>query len=492
MLEALKNAQNQTLTENEAVTFSSTLNHCLDLFATIGALRKAKSSEILQRFSLAFFENAELALKIIFFARDIRQGLGERRVFRIALSWLAYKYPHLVIPNIPLIPEYGRFDDVLVLLNTPCEKEMATYIAKKLDSDLKAAQAKKPISLLSKWLPSINSSSLETQKLAKRVAKLLHFREAKYRTTLSSLRQNLGLIETYLTNKDYSFAYSNKPSRALFKYRAAFLRNDQKRYTDFLTAVAEGQAHLHTGNLWPFDIVHQILNRTQPPSPAELQSLEVSWQALEDYTQGQNALVVMDGSGSMYGSQDPCPADVALSLSIYFAERNVGAFNNHFITFSQNPRLIEIHGANIWEKVNYCRKFDEVANTNLEGVFNLILEAALAKNAKPCELPQSLYIISDMEFDRCTRSSNLTNFENAKTLFEEHGYKLPRVVFWNVESRNRQQPVTQNTQGVILVSGNSPRIFSLITSEKATPLSYMLEILNDKRYAQIKIPKTTY
>jgi len=211
----------------------------------------------------------------------------------------------------------------------------------------------------------------------------------------------------------------------------------------------------------------------------------VTWNAQEDFTNGENALVVVDGSASMYGGARPLPAAIALSLGIYFAERNKGIFHNHFITFSCNPRLVEIKGADILDRVRYCHDFNEVANTNIQKVFELILDAAVKNKVSQAELPSTLYFISDMEFDSCSEDAGMTNFEYARDLFVRNGYTLPKVVFWNVQSRNRHQPVTQNEQGVALVSGSTPRIFSMITSGNLSPYAFMLEVLNSERYANI-------
>ena len=220
-------------------------------------------------------------------------------------------------------------------------------------------------------------------------------------------------------------------------------------------------------------------------SDQEANAIDATWRAQEDFTGSENALVVIDGSGSMYCRTDPMPATVALSLGIYFAERNTGAFRNHFITFSEKPQLVEIKGETILEKVRYCHDFNEVANTNIQKVFELILRTAVKNKVPQAEMPSTLYIISDMEFDYCAEGADLTNFEYAKKIFAEAGYQLPRVVFWNVQSRNQQQPVTQNEQGVALVSGCTPRIFSMLKSGILSPLGYMLDILGAERYAKI-------
>jgi hypothetical protein len=220
-------------------------------------------------------------------------------------------------------------------------------------------------------------------------------------------------------------------------------------------------------------------------SDEERAAIDVTWKAQEDFTNGENALVVVDGLGSMYDRMKPMPAAIALSLGIYFAERNTGTFRNHFVTFSEMPRLVEIKGADILEKVRYCESFNEAANTNIQKVFELVLKMAVKNSVPQNELPKTLYFISDMEFDSCTQDSKMTNFEYAKELFARNDYSLPRVVFWNVASRDLQQPVTMNEQGVVLVSGSTPRVFSMLKSGVLSPYMYMMEILGSERYAKI-------
>ena len=483
MLEYLKKEAGRTYTENGALTHASTHSHCLDLFATVGALREQSEEVIRTRFVRAFTEDPDLAVKLLFFARDVRGGLGERRVFRICLQWLANNAPHTVKKNIPYIAEYGRWDDLLSLLGTPCQYLALAQIRKQLMADLTAMDMGDDVSLLAKWLPSVNASNPETVRMAKQVARYLGMTDAQYRKTLVKLRARIRILENDLREKDYSFDYAKQPSKALFKYRKAFLRNDSERYEDFLDKVSRGEAKLHAGTLTPYEIIAPFFDRQV--DDREAASIDATWNAQEDFTGGENALVVIDGSGSMYCFGEPRPASVALSLGIYFAERNRGLFRDHFITFSEKPQLVQIKGKTILEKVRYCHGFNEVANTNLQRVFELILNAAV-KNAVPQEeLPSTLYIISDMEFDACAEGADVTNFEYAKKRFEEAGYKLPRVVFWNVQSRNTQQPVTQNEQGVALVSGCSPRIFGMLTAGTLSPMGYMLDILGSERYAKI-------
>lgn len=486
MLQYLKQESNKTFTENGATTYSSTLSGCLDLFATVGALRWKSEEEIVSRFIRAYTENKDVAMKLLFFARDIRGGLGERRIFRIILKWLACNEPDSLRKNLYYIAEYGRFDDLMILFGTPLEKDMLEYIKTQLYKDLDGAENGGDVSLLAKWLPSVNASNSETKRLAKKVARFLGLDDATYRKLLVSLRAGIHIIENNLRERDYTFDYEKQPSKALFKYRNAFIRNDGERYKEFLNKVDRGETRLNTNVLTPYEIITPFFNRIV--SDEERTSINATWNALEDFTKDENALAVIDGSGSMYGGSDPIPATVALSLGIYFAERNKGAFKNHFITFSKNPQLVEIKGDDILDKVRYCHDYNEVANTNIQRVFELILNAAKRNHIPEAELPRRLYIISDMEFDYCADGANLTNFEYAKKLFEDAGYKLPEVIFWNVSSQNRQQPVTKNEQGVLLVSGCTPRLFSMIADgsiSDSTPYEFMMEVLMSERYEKI-------
>ena len=368
-----------------------------------------------------------------------------------------------------------------MLMNTPAHAAAVALLREQFEMDMKSLASGEPVSLLGKWLPSINAHNSEAVKLAKQLARAFGMNEAQYRKALSALRQKICILENNLRERDYTFNYACQPSKAMFKYRKAFLRNDEVRYRSFMQSVSAGEAVLHTGVLMPYEIVSAAYNAV----PSERAALDVTWNALENFTRGENALVVADGSGSMYWGGNPTPATVAQSLAIYFAEHNQGIFHNHFITFSMTPQLVEIKGNDIVEKVRFCRTFNECANTNLQAVFELILQTAVMNRLPQAMLPTTLYIISDMEFDTCAANSSLTNFEQAKQLYRSYGYELPHVVFWNVQSRNEQQPVKINEQGVALVSGCNPRLFSQVMSGETNPYTYMMNVIGGERYRMI-------
>jgi len=373
MLKFLKKEANLTATENGAITFETTQSDCLDLFATIGALRNESESEILARFDRAWAEDADTAIKMLFFARDVRGGLGERNVFRTIFKNMAQDRLNSVEKNLWAVSEFGRYDDLLCLLDTPAKQAVLKHIKMQLEKDMKALDDGETISLIGKWLPSINASNVDTVRYGKMIAKYLGFTDAEYRKTLSKLRADIAIIENNLRVSDYSFDYSKQPSKAMLKYRKAFLRNDGERYKEFLTKVEKGEATLHARTLLPYEIIAPALKGASI-SADERYSMDVTWKAQDDFTNGKNALVVVDGSGSMYMRMKPTPISVAISLGVYFAERNEGAFRNHFITFSTKPRLVDIKGKDIYEKVKYVASFNEVANTNIQKVFELILE----------------------------------------------------------------------------------------------------------------------
>ncbi len=489
-LSQLKMQSNLTYTENGAKTLRSTGSSVLDLFGTIGALRHADSQDILGRFIRAYAEDHLLSMKILFYARDIRGGLGERRTFQLILLWLADNEPDVIKKNLKLIPEFGRWDDLMVLFGTECEAAAVQTIRDQLDKDWENLKNGESVSLLGKWMPSINASDPVKRRLALKLADRLNMRPAEYRKMLSKLRAAIDLTENYLREMNYSLMdYEKQPSKAMLKYRKAFLRNDGENYQEYLRKVSSGQAKMNTGTLMPYELIREVFGWNL--SDEERKALDVTWNALPDYCDGRNAIAVIDGSRSMYGNYDdyddgnPRPIDVALSLGIYFAEHNTGPFHNHFITFSENPCLVEIKGADLKEKVEYCATYNEIANTNIQKVFELILQTALSMHAAQRDMPETVYIISDMEFDRCTKDADLTNFEYAEQIFKANGYQLPQLVFWNVQSRHHQVPVSMNDRGVALVSGASASIFSM--AMEGDPYSYMLKVLNAERYQSITV-----
>jgi hypothetical protein len=479
-IEITEKAGRMTTTANGAITPVSTDSAVLDFFSTAGALRGKSETEIVNLFHKAFFSNPLWAMKALFYYRDVRGGQGERRTFRIILKWLAQNHADVVKLNMAHIPTYGRWDDLLELLDTPVEEEMMTMLNNQLYVDL---SAEKP-SLAAKWLPSINTSSQTSRNQAAQLAKFFGVCHKDYRRILSTLRAKIKIIETAMCQGKWGeINYEHVPSRASMIYRKAFGRHDKERYAEYLKAVETGEKKINAGTLYPYDICNKIRGGHDA-------TLEVQWKALPNYFEGlepANRLVVADTSGSMEsGMGSVKPIDLSLSLALYIAERNTGKFQNYFITFGANPELKRIMGNTLKDRLNSINSPDW-GNTNLQAVFNMILREAINFKLPEKEMPTEIFIISDMQFDPSDWGYQ-TNFETIQDKYRISGYKAPKIIFWNVNASFGQAPVKAHDEGVVLVSGCSPSILTTILSGKSiTPTDLMLETLNKPRYNPITV-----
>jgi len=473
MLDELKKETNFTRTENDALTHKTTTNSNLDFFALGGALRKRTEEDIQLIFSNAFTTDDKLALKTLFYLRDILEGQGERRTFRVIIKYLGNEYSERIKKLIKYVPEFGRWDDLMYLLDTKVEKDVIVFIKEQYEKDLK----EKVPSLLGKWLPSENASSYKTKVLAKKVRKALSITSKEYRKSLVILRDKIKIVEKLISEKKWGeIDYGHLPSKAGLKYRSAFSKHDAERYSEYLDDVKAGKKTINASALYPYEIVGKVLDGQSD------ETLNILWSNLPNYVkEDENAIVVADVSGSMIG----LPMNISVSLALYYAERNKGKFANHFITFSNNPVLVEIKGKDVCEKISNISRADWDMNTNIEAVFDLILHTAIKYKLPQKEIPKKIYIISDMEFDRCTEEPNATVFSELKRKFKEKDYKLPELVFWNVDARQNQFPVTSEDNNVQLVSGASPILFKQIVSGKSA-YDLMVEILSSERYKDIE------
>lgn len=511
--DTLNNEMNVSVTENGAVGYRTSGKELLDLNFAIASLRSMNESEIARRFKKAFCEDKILAMKWLFYARDVRQGLGERRLFRVVLADLVNSNPEMVIPVINLIPEYGRYDDLWRLLDNPKSAEVVCQIVdKQLAQDWANMSANKSISLLAKWMPSINASCEETKRRATQLRKTLHMSEYSYRKALAKLRRYLDVVEVKMADKKWSeIKYETVPSRANLIYNSAFLRNDEERRRDYLGKLEKGEIKINASTLFPHDIVNKYTRGGYGPGPKDA-TIEALWKALPDTVKGcGNTIVVADGSGSMTSRVDPksrvTALDVANALAIYFAEHSSGQFKDKYITFSERPQFVDFSKCNsLHAKLQMACAHNEVANTNIEKVFDLILTTAVNNHMGQEDLPANILIISDMEFDSCATSgvpqarrspwgyyySSTRNapdqrlFDVIAKRYAAYGYKMPRLVFWNVASRTGTIPVKENDLGVALVSGFSVNVAKMVMSGKTDPFECLLETLNSERYAPIE------
>ena len=313
--DVMKKVGGFTRTENDAVALCTTGDACLDLFATIGSLREADKDRIHTLFAEAYKENPLFATKIVFYGRDIREGLGERKTFRILLSYMAQKHPETLVKNLDLIGVFGRYDDLYSLIDTPLEEAMWAAMKKQFEEDLRNLEQGNAISLLAKWIKTADASSENTRKLGILTAGKLGFSVYDFKRIVRRMRKHIGVVETLMSaNRWDEIKYSAVPSRAMMIYRKAFMRHDEERFGEFVQKAATGEEKINSNALYPYDIVEKILYQGE-----DSQVLEAQWNQLPNYVEeGTNAIVMADVSGSMTGR----PMATSIGLAIYFAERN--------------------------------------------------------------------------------------------------------------------------------------------------------------------------
>jgi hypothetical protein len=426
------------------------------------------------------------------------------------MGYLAQTQPDVAAAVMKLIPEYGRFDDLLVFLDTPLDKEVIKYLKKKLDADLQAEQEGRAVSLLAKWLPSINTSSHRTRAYAYKLAEGFGMDERTYRKTLSRLRAYSNVLEVKLSAYQWEQVdYAAVPAKANMKYDSAFARHDLERRTAYLEHVLEGNEQLNFKGIMPYEIVHRIVGTGISARGLKDDLLaELMWEKLvRDGFQSdwglEDCIVVADGSGSMFtrvGNTSVMAVEVANALAIYFAEQLKGVFHNKAISFSARPQFIELDGAkSLKEKLQKMFEYGEIANTNIEAVFRMLLDMAVSNEVPKEELPKQVLIISDMEFDEATQpgyyygsavpqsSFSPRLLDGIQKQYEAQGYQMPRLIFWNVCGRTDTIPMVENGNGLCLLSGFSQNAMKVAAHrEKKNPYESLIQVLDSPRYEKVE------
>ena len=410
-----------------------------------------------------------VASKILFWVRDVRSGAGERQTFRDVISYLTTNSPQTVRKNIGLIPEFGRWDDVLVLLGTELEDDMFSLIKTALSNG---------DGLCAKWMPRKGI-------VANKLRKLFRTTPKQYRKMLVGLTN---VVESKMCAKDWeNIDYSKLPSLASSRYQKSFNKNDNERYNEYKKSLQDGTAKVNAGAVYPYDIVKSI-NMGGDKIVSEKQ-----WESLPNWMEGsvERILPVVDVSGSMCvevgGNPNLSCMDVALSLGMYISERNEGSFKDAFITFSSNPQLQYLTG-NLSERLSQLRRADWGMSTDLEAVFNLILHQAKMNNVPESNMPTKILILSDMQFNQATRRDSLGAQSMIESMYEELGYTKPDIIYWNLNAKGGNFPVEFDKNGTALVSGYSPSILkSLLGGKNMTPKSIMMDTVNDDRYSVVTV-----
>lgn len=508
-MNGLVNATNYAYTENGGITHKTTKSSLLDMFAMGAAMRNRSDEDVILMFKEAYQENPVYALKCLFYIRDIRGGQGERRFFRECMRWLAFQDQKAASRNLKYVPEFGRWDDLYVFVGTPLENQMFKFLKTQLALDV---ECKTP-SLLAKWLKSENTSSKESRYLAKKTYQHFGFTARQYRKTLSILRKRINVLERLMSeNRWDEIEFDKIPSRAGMIYKNAFARHDlerersEKNVQTYAEFAKDATTKVNAKALYPYECVAEAIkvmkcdhwNRVSVPLD-DTQRLMTNkyWDNLTDYFNGAsfNGIAVVDTSGSMTGGwmrrTGPNPIDVAISLGLYCAEKNKGPFAGHYISFASRPQLIKTSGVDFCDKVTRIYGTNLCDNTNIEAVFNLMLNTIIRNRVNVEDIPKNVIIISDMEFDSAQDYSHRIHENRINTVMEsiadrwaDYGLELPHLIYWNVDARQNNISMLGNGR-VSFVSGFSPSIFETIMSGK-TGYELMMEKLNSERYACIK------
>jgi hypothetical protein len=403
------------------------------------------------------------------------------------LTWLANNHGDEVKHLVKYIQEYGRWDDLYCLVGTPLEGEAFDVIKTQFEKDMKAVDNNESISLLGKWLKSINTSSKESVALAKLTARYLGLNDKAYRKSLSKLRSYSNVVEVKMSANAWGeINYEAVPSKASLNYgglNGAFYRHDEERYGAFLAS-----GNINAAALFPYDIVRKYNCTSCYDSAKEDPALEAQWKNLPAYFGDKKFLVMADTSGSMCG----LPIFISTSLAIYAAEHIEGEYHGKFITFTDVPRFYDLDDSkSLIERVKEVLKRENVGyNTNLERAFRLVLDVAKQTKCPKEDLPEAIVIISDMEIDEFgSRDSNTLFTEYMRKEFEDAGYTMPTLVYWNVNARSNTFHA-ESTENVCFVSGASANVFkSLFDNIGLSAIDLMKRVLLSERYSVITLKK---
>jgi len=465
---AVKNQEART--ENGMKARESTASKNVDLFFKIGASR---GKDITPAFVGAFIENRDYALRIALWARDVRGGAGERKLFRDILAKLAVDELGAARALMHKVPTLGRWDDVLVLLGTELEYEAILMIKEALD---------KGDGLCAKWMPRKGEEAV-------RLRSFLGWSPKFYRKRLVELTK---VVEQDMcANKWNEINFNHVPSVASARYKKAFARRSST-YKEWVEKLVKGDAtaKVNAGAVYPYDVLKGVIGAyNMSYGKHNLDHIVAQWNALPNYVGDANILPVVDVSGSMmcpaggYGSKSQTTClDVSVSLGLYLADKNKGKFKDTFLTFSDRPALMNLKG-NILDKIKQMSQSEWGMSTNLHAAMQKILDVAVKGGVPQEEMPKVLLILSDMQFNQCAKYDD-SAMQMIERKYADAGYEVPKIVFWNLNAKDNV-PVKFDKTGTALVSGFSPSIVKSVLAgdlDNFTPEAIMLKTVMADRY----------
>jgi hypothetical protein len=495
-------------TENGALSLATTGSARVDLF--FKTVRNTPIENLQGLLDASWRESPLDTLKLIFHLRDCRGGKGERKQFKECINWLLQNgHSRHVLTNLDNFEFYGSYKDLLCLFNTSIEPDMLTLFSKQLKADKQILIASKmlteefgdkshhmEISLAAKWAPTEGCSHDRKFKAVSKFAKALSCDKKSYRKEyLVPLRAYLNIVEKSMCSGDWdSINYAHVPSIAMHKYRKIFAKHDEERFSKYLSDVAEGKTKINASACFPHDIVRPFLG-TQRPIDTEKQTLELQWEALVKDVKNKlsnkgikSAMSVVDVSGSMSGT----PLEVAIALGLLLSEITEGPYRHKLVTFSTTPELFEVPEGTLAEKVTAINQMNWNMSTNLQAVFDLLLKTAKLYSVSQEQMPQTLFIFSDMQFNVACENNSRTNFAAIDAKYTAAGYTRPQIVFWNLRGDTVDFPVSVETPRTALVSGFSPSLMKLfVEGSDLNPYHVMRKAIDDTRYDRVKTHEET-
>ena len=471
LITGLTELNRETQTENGMPAKNSTGNARLDFFYSVPSQRKAKMDFKYQSFINAFNEDPTDAMRLLFWLRDIKEGSGERNSFQGIIN-LAAINDKFKTEHIRFIPEFGRWDDVLSLCNTPLEGNAISFYAQALRDGN---------SLAAKWCPRMSGKH---KGVANKIRKELNLNMKNYRLLLSRMSKT---VETEMCAKNWDgIEYTKVPALAMSRYTNAFMNRDEDRFFKFIL-----DGNIKAGNLFPHDVMKQYKSIKSPKSKV---LVNATWKSMPDnvVTEGEIILPLIDVSGSMSTrvSGETTAMDISISMGIYLAQRIKGAFKNKFITFESSPKFMDIGDRNFCEAVEYTRKAPWGGSTNIEAVFKLVLNAAVGNNVPKEDMPSKIVIFSDMQFNHCSRNSSLSFMDMVESSYKSAGYEVPRIIFWNLCSKdNTVNHADANSNKATLASGFSTNLMKSVFNDTYIEESLETVITQDGKIEQQVVEK---
>jgi len=455
------------------------------------SIRGIDYENLKQNMNKALDENLVDAIVLAFNIRDCRGGKGERDNGRKLFDFLMKNKPLYFRRVLHLIPEYGRWDDLLFLLKEPSsEREnILEFLSSQLKKDKQLMWEGKPISLCAKWCPSEGDSDDRKYKLVDMICNHMKITPRQYRTEYTTpLRSYLNVVERLMCSGKWDdIDLSKVPSCAIKRLKKAFEKHIPDIFNEWKDGLKEGKTTVKAKQLFPYEIVKEIRERHGQHDDVS----EAQWKVLEDELRKSGVLersvVVVDMSGSME-SPNYLPIDNAIALGLMVSSVVTGEFHNHVISFADNPQFLKLEDGTIASRYNQINRLEVGYSTDIQKVFELILERGKAAGLTDADMPKKIWIISDMQFNDNCNIRGTTNFEAIEEKYSNSNFTRPEIVFWNVNGKITDYPVSVDDNGTCLVSGFSPSILkSILTTSEFSSVGILRTELDSDRYKQVRM-----